>query len=93
MTQETHKSLRLAFAVKDRSRFAHETEHQAKLRRIKASDEASILLEQQHALIVQMQAALETACDHLEIHKLHISHFNDMTQILEAKAAAKEYLK
>ena len=60
MTQ-THEALRLAFAVKDRSRFAHETEHQAKLRHIKASDDASILLEQQHALIVQMAEALNGA--------------------------------
>ena len=41
MTQETHKSLKLAFALKDRSRLCHETEQAAKLRRSKACDEAA----------------------------------------------------
>lgn len=49
-------------------------------------------IRRQHALIVQMQEALRSAFDHLEMHKLQRSHCKDADRILQARFDVADYL-
>ena len=58
------EALRLADAICDYSRYGHETEQVAKLRRIKADTEAAAELRRLHKVNTELLDALRLSADH-----------------------------
>lgn len=87
MSTEQHEALKLADQL-DRMTFDLDRNDYWR----PTVDMAGHEIRSMHALIVQMAEALESACDHIEMGALEVSHCKDHERITQAIAAATQYL-
>ena len=89
MTTQQPEALRLADAICDYSRYGHETEQVAKLRRMKADTEAAAELRRLHESNIELVAALQQGVDETldYIKRNHLTGAENNHWIVQARAA------